>query len=170
MSAGNWFRTRKRQVITHTSIVVGFVLFTIFVAEPLFDRFEAIEGESPLVKISVPDETGGITWGIDFFGPTENMLEISGWAFIDGRSSEGSLVYIVLKSEERTYVFEMSMRERPDVAHAFEDSNLLWSGINGIVPLRKVESGNYTVGIYITQENAQAMHYLGEDSEVEVVK
>ena len=138
-------------------------------AEPLFDRFEAIEGESQLVKISVPDETGGITYGIDFFSHTENMIEISGWAFIDGRSSEGSVVYIVLKSEEKTYVFEMSMRERPDVAHAFEDPSLLWSGIKGIVPLRKVDSGEYAVGIYITQEDAQALHYLPHETH-EVVK
>jgi len=47
MSTGNWLRTRRKQVITHASIIVGFVLFTILVAEPLFETMirESVTGQ-----------------------------------------------------------------------------------------------------------------------------
>jgi hypothetical protein len=40
MSMRSRFKAHRRRLITHTSAIVGFVLLTTFVAEPLFDRLE----------------------------------------------------------------------------------------------------------------------------------
>ena len=35
----------------------------------------------------------------------KHLLEIKGWAFIEGHDSVNNEIYIVLKSADRTYVF-----------------------------------------------------------------
>ena len=48
MSMRSWFKAHRKQVITHTLIVSAFVLFLLFLSEPLFDRLEEIMGEAKL--------------------------------------------------------------------------------------------------------------------------
>ena len=162
MSTGSWFRTHKRLVITHTSIILGFVLFTIFVAEPLFDRFEAIPDESRLVKFMLPDETANLYYGIGRFNASTHLIDMTGWAFIAGQGSNNSTIYIVFKSDKNVYIFDTQPMRREDVAVAFKamDLDLYWSGFTAIIPLRKIRQGEYDVGLYIRNGNTQALQYI----------
>ena len=161
MSTGSWFKYHKRSLIIHTSIIVGFVLFIIFVSEPLFDRREAVQGESRLHQISLPAETNNIQYGIDKLGVTTHMLEVEGWAFIEGYDSVDSEIYIVLKSADRTYVFTTETVIRQDVTQYFKelDLNLDYSGFIALIPTGKVASGKYSVGIYIWKDDIEALQY-----------
>lgn len=161
MPTGSWFNSHKKQVITHTSIVVVFVLFTIFVAAPLFGRFEQIAGESRRQDVSLPAATNSIQYWVDQFHVTTNTLEMNGWAFIEGQDSENSEVYIVLKSARRTYIFDTMVQERPDVTTHFEETglNLDYSGFAALIPARKIANGEYTLGIYITKGDIEALQY-----------
>jgi len=165
MSTGSWFKAHRKQVITHTSIVVGFVLFIIFVSGPLFDSLDAVQGESRLYDFPLPAETGGITYYFDEFATDgRTTVEVMGWAFIDGMDSEGSEVYMVLKSTEQTYIFDTHVLKRPDVTKAFEelDLNLDYSGFTALIPAWRIADGDYALGIYIRKGDIEALQYTSK--------
>ena len=164
MSTLNWFRTHRRQVAIHSCVIAGFLLFTLFAAEPLFDRLERIPGEAQLHRISLPAETGGIMYNAEEVSTAAGAtLEVSGWAFIEGYDVDldETSTYVVLKSETRTYVFDTWPRERPDVAAHFEELglNLDYSGFMTVIPARKIPSGEYAIGIYIRRGEIEALQY-----------
>jgi hypothetical protein len=163
MSMGTWFRTHRKQVITHTSIIVGFALFTIFVAEPLFERLEKVPGEAQLQPLQLPAETNDIRHNFDEVMISSHFVEIEGWAFIEGHDVdlERSRTYIVLKSDRHIYIFDTAPAEHPGVTKAFETSNLSldWAGFATSIPLNKVASGEYILGNYITKDDIQALQY-----------
>lgn len=162
MSAGRWFKAHRKQVITHSSIAVLFVLFVIFLSEPLFDRLEVAQGESRLHDFALPGETGNITYSVDESAiDARTMLVVRGWAFINGQDSENADVYIVLESASRTYIFDTMVQERLDVTERFADMglNLDYSGFTSLIRVSKIASGDYSVGIYIKKGSIEAMLY-----------
>lgn len=164
MSTGSWFRTHRKQVITHTSIIVGFVLFTIFVVEPLFDRLEQFAGASRLYETSVPAATDNIQYSVDHFENAAQIVEIYGWAFIEGHGSVNSKIYIVLKSADRTYVFTTETVTRESVTEHFKELglNLDYSGFSALIPTREIASGEYSVGVYIRKDDIEALIYTNK--------
>ncbi len=164
MSTVNWLRTRRKQVITHGSIIMGFVLFTILVAEPLFDRLEQVAGASRLYETSIPAATDDIEYGIAHFETVAEILGIDGWAFIEGHDSLNSKIYIVLKSADRTYVFTTETMIRESVTGQFKELglNLDYSGFSAPIPTREIASGEYSVGIYITKDDIEALIYTNK--------
>ena len=163
MPTGSWLKTHRKQIITHTSIVVVFVLFIIFVSEPLFDRLEhvAVAGESQLHETRLPAATNNIQYSIDKLEVTTGIVEINGWAFIEGYDSVDNEKYIVLKSADRTYVFTTETMTREGVTRHYEELNLNLdsSGFAALIPVRKIANGEYTVGIYIKKGDIEAMQY-----------
>ena len=163
MSTGSWFKSHRKQVITHTSVVVGFVLLLLFLSEPLFDRLEQVAGESRLYNTTLPAETNNIQYWVDQLQVTTNTLEITGWAFIKGHDSVNSEIYIVLKSADRTYVFTTETVIREGVTQHFEELglNLDYSGFAALISAGKIANGEYTVGIHITKGDIEALQYTG---------
>jgi hypothetical protein len=164
MSMGSWFKAHRKQVITHTSIIVGFVLLTVFVSEPLFDRLERIPGEAQLQRLQLPVETNNIQYWIGIEGVTADVVHISGWAFINGLDSVDSEIYLILKSPDRTYVFTTEVVIRKDVTREFKELglDLDYSGFKALLPPRKIANGEYTVGIYIRKGDTEALRYTSE--------
>ena len=157
----NWLKSNRKKVLVHSLILSGFLLYLLFLAEPLFDRFEAIPGESRLHKFLSPRETVNIQGGLEKFDVSTHVIEAQGWAFIDGQDSVDSKIYIALKSHGSIYIFDTDPMERPDVAaHKKLNQNLNWSGFNAIIPTRKIKSGKYIIGLYITKEDIQALQYF----------
>ena len=161
----NWLKSRRKQVIIHTSIVMAFVLFTAFVAEPLFERLERVPGEAQLHRFGLPNETTDIRFHLDEFATDGSAtVAIRGWAFILGQDSENSEIFIVLKSPDRTYIFDSMVRERPDVTRHFRElgSNLDYSGFMALIPAREIANGEYAVGIYIRKDDIEALEYTNK--------
>ncbi|MFO7996481.1 MAG: hypothetical protein R6U93_04960 [Dehalococcoidia bacterium] len=162
MSTGSWLKSHRKHIITHTAIIVGFVLLVIFVAEPLFDGLERISGEAQLHQLHLPAETGGMRSYIDELRTDGcTTVEVMGWAFIEGENSENNEVYVVLESSSGAYVFDTMRHARPDVTTHFEELglNLDHSGFMALIPARKIPDGEYTVGIYVTKGDVEALHY-----------
>jgi hypothetical protein len=164
MSTGSWLRTHRKQVITHTSIIVAFMLVTIFVVEPLFDRLGQVAGASRLYETSVPAATDNVQYWVDHFEAAAQILEIYGWAFIEGQNSVNSKIYIVLKSADRTYVFTTETVMRESVTEQFKELglNLDFSGFSALIPTRQIASGEYSVGVYIRKDNIEALIYTNK--------
>jgi hypothetical protein len=151
MSIGSWLRNHRKKIITHTAIIAGFVLFTIFVMVPLFDRLDRIPGEAQLHRLQLPAETTNMRYEIDYiFTDGHSGVEIHGWAFVDGQDSQDRELYIVLKSAHQTYVFDTRVELRPDLLPDEEFvSSADYSGFKTLIPARKISNGEYIVGVYI---------------------
>ena len=91
----------------------------------------------------------------------ERVYRNRGWAFIEGHDSADSEIYIVLKSAGRTYVFTTETVIREGVTQHFKelDLNLDYSGFAALIPARRIANGAYTVGIYITKGDIEALQY-----------
>jgi hypothetical protein len=151
MSIGNWLGAHGKKIITHTAIIAGFVLFTIFVMVPLFDRLDRIPGEAQLYRFDLPAETTNMRYEIDnILTDGYSGVEILGWAFVDGQDSKNRDLYIVLKSAQRTYVFDTKVELRPDLLQIDRALTLNpdYSGFTTLIPAREISSGEYIVGFY----------------------
>jgi hypothetical protein len=60
-----WLRTNKKKILVHSLILGGFLLYSLFLAEPLFERFEVIPGEAKLVQLQLPGETNDVHYALD---------------------------------------------------------------------------------------------------------
>ena len=169
MSIGSWFKTHRRQVIAHTSIVVGFVFLTIFIIEPLFfDRLDRIPDEAQLHTISLPDVTRDITHTFHEISVVPGAIWMNGWAFIWGYNTKDIQIYIVLKSDSTTYIFDTASRNWPHVTRTYKELNLNLDkcGFITTIPSRKIKDGLYAVGIYIkkkfTKGDIESLKYTSE--------
>ena len=153
MSTGSWLRTHRKQIITHTLIVGGFLFFLFFLAGVLFDRPEVISGESRLYDFPLPGETRNVRNCIDaFVTDGSTVVEVTGWAFIEGMDQEDDNVYIVFKSTSRTYIFDTEIMIR----------EVDYSKFTSLIPMREIADGKYTVGIYIRKGDIEALQYTNK--------
>ena len=162
MSTGSWLRTHKKQVTIHTLILSAFLLFLFFLAEPLFDRVERIPGEASLHQLQLPAATDDIRYGFDVISVQDRgVVETGGWAFIEGQDTDGSSIFIVLQSADRTYVLDTQAVRRPDVTKHFKELNLNLdlSGFTVLIPASEIASGEYIIGIYISKGDIEALQY-----------
>lgn len=161
MTAAKWLSAHWKSVLVHSLIVSAFLGYCIFLSDPIFDRFIAIEGEAELQKISLPAEKESIRCGIDGFDVGIHTIEVRGWGFIDGHSSDNSRTYLVLKSHDKCYVFDTMVELREDVTSAYgnPDLNLDRSGFVCNVPSRKIPTGEYVLGVYITDASVEAFQH-----------
>jgi hypothetical protein len=164
MAMRSWLGTHRKQVITHTSIIVAFALLTIFVLGPLFDTLEQFAGASQLYETSLPAVTDNIEYSVDHFESAAGVVEIYGWAFIEDHDSANSEIYIVLKSTDRTYVFTTETVVRESVTEQFKELglNLDNSGFSALIPTWKIASGEYSVGICIEKNDVEALVYTNK--------
>ena len=165
MSIGSWLRARRKKIIIHTAIIVGFVLTTIFVSVPLFDRLTAIPGEAQLHRLQLPAEATNMRYDVYVSTDGYSAVDILGWAFVDGQDSQKRELYIVLKSAQRTYVFDTKLEMMPDLNKMDEALvvNADFSGFRTLIPARKISNGEYIVGFYtkyyLTNRVIEALHY-----------
>jgi hypothetical protein len=161
---GKWLIANKKKVLLHSLILGGFLLYSLFGAEPLFERFEAVPGEANLVELQLPHETDDMHYNLDRIVATTSALEIHGWAFTRDHDIENNETYVVLKSDERLYAFDTSAIYSSQITLMYEelDLDLDWAGFITVIPVRKIDPAEYEVGIYITGNGVQALHYTEE--------
>lgn len=162
MAIGNWLKAHRKKVIIHGLIILAFLLYVGFLADPLFDIFERVPGEAKLSQFRLPAETNDIKYAIDDFSTDgRTVLDMKGWAFIEGHDSVNSETYVVLKSAKRIYIFDTMVLAREDVTQGFRELNLNldYSGFMALIPARKLDNGQYTLGIYIRKGDIEALQY-----------
>jgi hypothetical protein len=157
----HWLRAHRKAVFGHGLVLSAFLIFCTFFSPPLFDRLEAIQGESQMHDIALPAETGNITYLLKDVEIGSQITEVHGWAFIDGQSTENINTYIVLESDDVCYVFDTVTQVRPDVTAAYGslDLDLGQSGLMCNLPTRKIAIGEYILGIYIAKDGIEAFQH-----------
>ena len=121
-----------------------------------------VEGTRPdLRKIELPNGTNNISFSFDRLATSKKAVEITGWAYINGKSSEDNRIYIILRSDKKTYIFETTSQKRMDVTAHFSAMNLNFddSGFSTVFSRNKMEKGDYRIGIYIEKEKEKAFQY-----------
>ena len=159
---GGWVKTKSGKLLVHGLILVAFVLYCLFLAQPIFDRFERTEGESRLYAISLPAVTNNIECSVELINANNSEAVLNGWAFIKGQDMVNSQIFLVLKSRSDTYIFDTVPWSKPMyVLEHYKDLNLNLddSGFFAILPMGNVKKGEYTLGIYIKKDNAEALQY-----------
>jgi hypothetical protein len=116
-------------------------------------------GMKKLQPMPVPLETKNILYSFDVVRQDKYFVDISGWAFINGRSSENSKIYLVLKSDDKCYVINTQLIRRPDVTMHIKSLNVDDSGLSAVIAKEEIERGTYRVGIYIRKDNIEAFQY-----------
>jgi hypothetical protein len=156
----DWFEAHWKKVLVNGLILSAFLVYALFLADPLFNKFEVLEGESPLATVSLPSPTDNIQYNLDRFLVGDYSIEIEGWAYLKGESAEGSRVYVVLKSAENTYVFETSPWQRGGITDPEAlDLKLDQAGFVSVIPLANIEEGGYNLGLYIKKVGIEALQY-----------
>ena len=115
--------------------------------------------------LSLPAETDNMTYAIDQLdGRTVQYIDLEqivGWAFMNGESTKGSKISVVLKSARNTYVFDSNhTTRRLDVAALYDNADLEDSGFMVVVPVALLDDGAYRVGIYIKKDKKEAFRYV----------
>jgi hypothetical protein len=155
-----WFKTHKRKIIAHSLILSLFVLYVVFLADPLFNRFEEGGGLSISRKISLPAPTNNICYTIDRLGTGTDSIALIGWAFIGGQSTDNSQTYVFLESDFDTYVFDTFVVPRPNVSESFAYLNLSLDYSGFIAQIEgDFKNGTYKLGIYIRNGDIEALQY-----------
>jgi hypothetical protein len=159
-----WIMTHKKPVMVHGLVLSLFLIYVFFFAGPLFDRFEAIPGEARLVQMQLPGEINNMHYSLDRIIPSSSALEIQGWAFVDGHSAGNNHAYIVLKSAKSSYMFDTSAVYSGQVTTMYggPDLNLDWCGFTTTIPMRKVDRGEYAIGICITGDEIAVLRYTNQ--------
>lgn len=165
MMIRDWFNAHKKNVLVHALILGGFLLFILFAVEPLFDKFERFPGEAHLHERQLPAETNDINYFIDRFSVYDGeYLYIQGWAFIKEKPAKNSEHYVILKSTDRTFIFGTEITMRPDVTNYFKGSNLDLdhAGFMARIPLKRISTGQYAIGLYIRKKSIEAIQYTNK--------
>lgn len=153
-----WLRAHHKVALAHGFVLSGFVIFLVFFSGPLFDRFAAIEGESRILSVRLPAETGNVIYCVTDVEIGAEITEIHGWAFVEGQDSQTTQCYIVLESDDACYVFDTIAQLRQDITTAYDSVDLDFSrsGFVCNLPTRKIAPGENILGIYIKQGDFEA--------------
>jgi arylsulfatase A-like enzyme len=111
-------------------------------------------------NINLPQATNNIYVGIDQLSVGKDFIKIEGWAYIIDKDSLESRIYVVLKSQKDTIVFDSFLKRRPDVATYFLNENLEDTGFITTIQTKLLKKGKYQVGIYIEKESLKALQFF----------
>ncbi|MEW6416601.1 MAG: hypothetical protein AB1480_00555 [Nitrospirota bacterium] len=115
---------------------------------------------SQLQSFALPQETNDLDVAVEGVQDKGEIFEISGWAAIKSRDSIDTTKYLVLQSQNKTYVFDtFSLWKRPDVTQAFK-INRDDSGFNVFIPKAKIEKGEYRIGLIIKKDKLISFQYF----------
>jgi hypothetical protein len=156
-----WLKAHWRALSVNGLVLSGFVFYCIFLSGSLFDRFEVTLDEAKLQSIQLPAESETLHVTIEQLKVGSRVAEVQGSAFIVGQTSDNSQTCLVLKSDRKCYVFDSMMQLRTDVTTACSalNVNLDWSGFLCNIPIRKISSGEYVIGVYVKKGDIDALRF-----------
>jgi hypothetical protein len=121
-------------------------------------------------RVSIPLQAGTakIKYYFDKFAVSGNTLDINGWAFLEGMSTDSLKTYVVLKSVKTTAVFSVVVFPRKDVTNHFKETrlNLDACGFSCKIEGGDLEKGKYEVCLYLVNENQAGLSCSGKFAEI----
>lgn len=128
------------------------------------DAFVERQGARP-VAVALPPPGDAIAIHLDAPHQDERALLLSGWAQV-AEDAERQDLAVVLRSKDRTLVFQARPVLRAGLEGSSRPRRLLHSGFRALVPKRAVEPGRYRVGILVRREGRLYLTYLEEPIDV----
>lgn len=137
------------------------VLLSVFVG--CSDKTGKTHGQkvSQQQSFALPQETNDLEISVEEVKKDNGIVKINGWSAVKKQDSKNSTIYCVLKSKDKMYIFDtFHLYKRPDVTAYFKIDRDD-SGFNAIIPVDKLEKGEYQIGILIKKDNVTHFQYFG---------
>jgi hypothetical protein len=123
------------------------------------EKPKAAQKVSQLQDFALPQETNDLDLSVDRVEDEGGIITVVGWAAIKNRDSIDDVKYLVLKSQNKTYIFDsFSLWKRPDVTKQYK-INRDDSGFNVFIPKEKIEKGEYNIGLIVKKGNMTSFQY-----------
>jgi len=105
-------------------------------------------------KFDFNDSIRNITFKIEEI-KTTTTISIKAWAFINDQDASKIEKYVLLESENSSYIFDTASAKRPDVTSIYKylNINLDDSGLYGNIPISAISDGKYRIGIILKSNN-----------------
>ncbi len=116
--------------------------------------------------IEFSKEANNIELNFDAFKDDIHSVSMNGWAYIKGHSSENSKIFVVFKSNTKTYIFDAGGYKRPDVTAFFKTQNYDDSGFDYTAHKDELTPGSYKVGILIEKDKIKEIKFTDKTVEV----
>lgn len=115
--------------------------------------------KSELQPLKLPEEVNSLSFNVDKLIQRENSVEIRGWAYITNENTDNMTIFIVLRSNGNTYIYNTEKVKRHDVTAHFKTFNFDDSGFHAVVFKDGVESGDYRVGLFLKKDSIYALQF-----------
>lgn len=104
-------------------------------------------------------ETNDIKFYIDKLKKEKFKYFIEGWGFVESSMNNSKdSIFIVLKSDSKQYLISTKMYPRPDITMVYKKENLNNSGFKITLSNENIQSGEYSLGILI-KNNDKSLHF-----------
>jgi hypothetical protein len=115
--------------------------------------------------------SSNIRYHIEDVSVKNRNLYIKGWSFWEGKKANEVIRYISLRERKdmKSYLFETSLEDRPDVAQYFQNKNYRQTGFRAVISSKDLPEGNYLFGIVLYCLNDKR-HYIKEGGDSYDVK
>lgn len=115
------------------------------------DKHVILEREHPVEKADAADavaiDEGKLAYGLDPLQEDEYRVHVRGWAFLKNAGLRGSGTNLILRSAKSVYRISTDSVQRIDVARAFHDPQIAFSGFSVIIPKDRLPEGIYAIGV-----------------------
>ncbi|MFN0188320.1 MAG: hypothetical protein ACKVQV_06425, partial [Bacteroidia bacterium] len=128
----------------------------------LFNKFRPQE-----FKIAKHDEDSLRVW-VDKVKTHSQIINISGWAFLEFKENDSSKVSVVLKSKEKKYELQTVNYNRQDLPLFYNRSDITNSAYNASVLKSVLPAAIYQIGIHLMNKhlNIDAVYFTDKTVEV----
>ena len=112
-----------------------------------------IKENSDRVSMEIRSSRRTGQYNVDFLESGDEFLDIRGWAFLDGCNTKSFKSYIILRGNNRDFLFDHKVICRKDVTSHFSASGLDLdsSGFAARIPLNDLGNGEYKIGLYLVK-------------------
>jgi hypothetical protein len=119
--------------------------------------------KSTLHTVDLPQEGEMINAGFDITEYNQYYMIHNGWATFKEYNSVGVEIFVVLKTSDRSYIFDTYPSLRPDVTAFFSTLNFDNSGFTCLIDKNDIANGTYQVGLYLSKKGkVKAFQYTGK--------
>lgn len=126
------------------------------------------KNKASLEKINLhPEDGGSIPYIVDYLGDRGRCIVIKGWAvFPNNKNVKDCKIFIVLRTNASTYVYNSKSQYRPDVTASFHGSNHDYAGFTSIIDKSELKFGVYDFGLYLEGRNSKIFTFTNKRIEI----
>ncbi|MBY9077527.1 hypothetical protein [Paenibacillus sp. CGMCC 1.18879] len=151
--------------MTKSKILLIILLMGLFGL--IYHEATHVYGAAKSYSTILPDTEKKINAGIDnVLVKTikhKNVVNIEGWAYINGVKADQQKAFFVLASHDKQYILQAEKVSRGDLPAALNDSSdgVENSGVKALINASNIADGSYQLGFYIENGSDKAYSLVG---------